>query len=1190
MPEIKNTFLKSKMNKDLDARLVPNGEYRDAQNVSISRSEGSDVGALENVLGNEVLTNLKTSISQLESSKAEDLYPAPFPGDFVLDGLEIIGYFMDMSRDMIYIFMTDYKDASNDRLSNFAPADITGEYQPPGNPAPPTQPEFIAKGAGCYIVQYNINNNVSTVLLGGNFLNFSKTHPILNINLLEDLLFWTDNRNQPRKINVKKASLHSTSGNGSYESWLPNLNASNVLQNNPYYYNEDHISVAKFAPYESMTFLDNSNNSTLISNNEELLPQHIITNLAQATGSPFTAFTLEGDYTFSSVPNGSEDIYFNSSSGDKLIIPPQGQAGDDIEEEIVLNISLVSAGTNVTNIAVSPAAARSFDIGTKCYVKRKNPTYNSSYKGDTNVLKDDFAKFSYRFKYDDNEYSLMASFIQAEFVPKQFGYFVDIDEKIAAESTDVKFMENRVDQVKLNIALPTTNKKLKDEFKIKEIQILVKNSDEQAVRVIEDVPISTIENTSLSNSYLYNYLSSKAIKTSPEAKLIRVHDKVPIRALTQESAGNRIIYGNFVDKHASPDFIDYDLQYNNKVNDNFTVEFPNHTVKQNRSYQVGIVLVDRYGRASNVILNDSSSDTISNKNSTIYAPYINYGASSITFTGNFLKFYLKSEIPSNKNSIKQGYPGLYSETNPTGYYSYRIVVKQQEQDYYNIYTPGALAGELLWDTSPDWKTDGGTGTDIDFVSKVVNRIDEYLPNFTQKDRISMITLFGDNINKVPRELKTSSNANDTTFGSETILFNRVNPIYNSNIGSYNVQSTVSSSGEKVVSIEPFRDLGSWTTTKGNGFPFKAPSNSVPPQPYYPYFATEPDTNEYALNFHDIFFNASANPFIATIETDFKIGATPEYVNQIVPTSTISETQAKLMIERAWQDLGVFETRPTKSALDIYLESSSSGLVSSLSVDTFSGIPAGIVDSDGNSTLNGNNIEFIFFENLNSGSPISKVFQLQEANGNIITTNSFLIIDSVIDGDGFDRSSEFSINPVPANNWTINISTTFLFKQGSNFTDNFTFNLLATDSTGSNFSNISLQLRNCRLQNVAPVWGNLSPTTKTLNINSPATIYTITLGGNAANNRVNNGSVDLVRDNQELVFEVYNNSDDTVQGDFEVVSTGPSTVVLRGPGIEFSGSDPDAPTVSGPYNIYIEATDANGTGLSTKSNVVTIIPQ
>ena len=57
MAEARNSFIKSKMNRDLDARLVPPGEYRDAQNVSVSKSEGADVGSLENVLGNISLTD-----------------------------------------------------------------------------------------------------------------------------------------------------------------------------------------------------------------------------------------------------------------------------------------------------------------------------------------------------------------------------------------------------------------------------------------------------------------------------------------------------------------------------------------------------------------------------------------------------------------------------------------------------------------------------------------------------------------------------------------------------------------------------------------------------------------------------------------------------------------------------------------------------------------------------------------------------------------------------------------------------------------------------------------------------------------------------------------------------------------------------------------------------------------------------
>ena len=59
MPEIKNNFLKAKMNKDLDDRLVPNGEYRNAVNLQISRSEGSDVGEFETMLGTTELAYLK---------------------------------------------------------------------------------------------------------------------------------------------------------------------------------------------------------------------------------------------------------------------------------------------------------------------------------------------------------------------------------------------------------------------------------------------------------------------------------------------------------------------------------------------------------------------------------------------------------------------------------------------------------------------------------------------------------------------------------------------------------------------------------------------------------------------------------------------------------------------------------------------------------------------------------------------------------------------------------------------------------------------------------------------------------------------------------------------------------------------------------------------------------------------------
>ena len=49
------------MNQDLDSRILPNGEYREAINLLISRSEGSTVGEFENILGNTKASTISTN-------------------------------------------------------------------------------------------------------------------------------------------------------------------------------------------------------------------------------------------------------------------------------------------------------------------------------------------------------------------------------------------------------------------------------------------------------------------------------------------------------------------------------------------------------------------------------------------------------------------------------------------------------------------------------------------------------------------------------------------------------------------------------------------------------------------------------------------------------------------------------------------------------------------------------------------------------------------------------------------------------------------------------------------------------------------------------------------------------------------------------------------------------------------------
>lgn len=73
MPEIKNTFSQGKMNKDLDERLIPNGQYRDAMNIQVSTSEGSDIGVAQNILGNKIISTLSNDLADFEVIIDEDV-------------------------------------------------------------------------------------------------------------------------------------------------------------------------------------------------------------------------------------------------------------------------------------------------------------------------------------------------------------------------------------------------------------------------------------------------------------------------------------------------------------------------------------------------------------------------------------------------------------------------------------------------------------------------------------------------------------------------------------------------------------------------------------------------------------------------------------------------------------------------------------------------------------------------------------------------------------------------------------------------------------------------------------------------------------------------------------------------------------------------------------------------------------
>ena len=902
MAQIKRNFLKSKMNKDLDARLIPNGEYREARNINISKSEGSDVGALENIKGNSAivatfLNNLQAALSSFER-------------------LSIIGLYADESTSSLYLFITSWTDNSSDRLSN----------------------RFSGHN---YIVQivFNQNEYSPKILVKGKFLNFSKNSPIYNVDVLEGILYWTDNRNQPRKLNINKAY---SSGNL----------ASDPTHNTDYYYHEDQISVAKFAPYEPIKFIKNIGGTTSGDNwqptwkveDEEFFPISLT--------APITSVTKNNADEVTQLGFGANAQPGQNGNGLALPISNyfEKDANDDFPIIKLRNVNLPNGGTRYVHriynngrtvqgsLSQSDVTTQSnfpnWEVGQYVSFQLKNPQFKANQSGEKKFLEDKFIRFSYRFKYDDNEYSLMAPFTQPLFISKNFNQFLFDDEAQAARTGELSWFKNIISSAELIIQLPdlryrnfsstSANLTFEGRYKVKEIEILLKSSTDNNVYSIDNIDVTNnqvFEESLVSNTYntwpyafqyAYKYNGNKPFQVLPERDVTRVSDATPVRALTQEIAGNRVMYANYLNGHGAPNTLNYELfvspkinQYDSSVNppikqDDPTLikEYYSSTVKQGRTYQVGVVLSDRYGRQSNVILADTQFENFSQgrDNSTIYVPYDNAGLAGTVdeFWGNSLKVIFRSEIPEAPSPPVNFYPGLYDTIrNPLGWYSYRIVVKQSEQEYYNVYLAGALSGTVVY--------------------KALNQPLEYVNIY----RVSNIALLGGNINKIPKNTSNISST-DKIFSSDTSLtyrviqtqFDSTNALNNFQVPEEDVEPF------SVTGIQSFLDFAPWANTKGGIF-----VNGVTGPGVYP---KDLSNNTYI----DPVRLADRNPFIATLDLGnwekFRLGFQAGTQKGDDDPGAIDYQPPRFA-----KFLNVAETNPTLSELDIYWETTTSGLISDL---------------------------------------------------------------------------------------------------------------------------------------------------------------------------------------------------------------------------------------------------------------------
>ena len=810
------------MNKDLDPRIIPVGEYFDAINVLVSRSETGDVGAVESIQGNTKASSFNTDT----------------------DYGYVIGYCLDSENDCVYYFTSTFRSY----LSATRMPDTSSDR--------------------CAIIKQSFKNISTEVLFESHNLNFDKDHPITGANIIDGYLFFTDNRNQPRVFNTNNPS-----------AYVDNSTSDIRL--------EDQLSVAKYAPVCAPELLQPK---YIVTVNGSIGSRAVVNGAVTNSANVSLAGNLSGTTIAAGMtvtgPGITTTVTVQTVNSQSSIVLSSAQTIADGAVLIfglnTLTLTAANSGlqtdfgagtkfkvldgdnplSNISNsynnipddVVVTNISGTTLTVNKPIFVVDKTELTllcssmidNSSNDADIDVefLKEKFVRFSYRFRFNDNTYSLMAPFSQIAFIPA-IATFDATSQINAFKETEVENFVNSINQLELKINLPY---EYPSTIFIKEVEILMKESDSVAVKVVDKIDVSTsaiINNTLrkdattitfgkignnklqayISNIYkrrhelYYVYRSTDAYKTLPENQTTRVFDNVPNKALAQEMVSNRIVYGNFIQGKPIPKALNFEIAVGTKAeNDEFTYEeYPRHTLKQDRTYSVGVVLADRYGRQSPVILSSNSNSQLHRR-------------SSLQPPGDCLKIIFNEKISENLYNV---------ETNKLGWYSYKIVVQQKEQEYYNVYTPGAT-----------------------LYNRNVNG-----------DGFSYFPIFGDNINKIPRDEITEGAANAALrLASSSVQLDDI---------VENGDNTIQVTNRNVIAIGELSD-----------------------------FITEPADRP-------SFYEPEKNYLFAQIKGNIGVGAEiPTGSGGVQPFSNI-------------EGLTVFETKPFKSKLDIFYETSTCGLISDL---------------------------------------------------------------------------------------------------------------------------------------------------------------------------------------------------------------------------------------------------------------------
>ena len=575
MAKLQHTFVQGKMNKDLDERLIPNGQYRDAQNIQVSTSEGSDVGAVENILGN-VLKNSEGSGEWAE--------------DFGLANPVCIGVAKDSQNEKIYWFLTS---DSVDAIMEFD--QITGIVAP-------------------------------ILVDTGSILNFSTSYLITGVNLLEGMLFWTDNNSEPKKIDIARFKAGSVQGGNT-------LSVATQVYGNPF--EESDITVIKPSPKQAVSISSLPSLVTTPSNQATgITPIFISVSLGQAP-------PLEGSKPIGSsftIPNGGfstaispQTVFLNKQVTFKANVFQEN--GSIIYYEVVCTITALTANSEPAPGFFNGGTFRIDTISTN--LPNTPLTWSVVLVESDPIFQNDFPRFSYRYKFIDNEYSTYAPFSEAAYVPGKYDF--------EAQNAFNGGMTNNLRKITLTFptdayALPPGD--------VSEIQILYKGASSNNIYIIENHLVSTGTLTTFD-------ITSELLGALVESvQLLRPFDAVPRKAKAQEIIGNRVVYGNYLQNYTLGGL---PTLTGGQTNTDFSVAeelLGQESIKSDRTYQLGVTFMDDFNRETPVFTDKEASiildkDKSLKKNALTAATAL----SSVPSWATYYKYYVKDASSNYYNLV-----------------------------------------------------------------------------------------------------------------------------------------------------------------------------------------------------------------------------------------------------------------------------------------------------------------------------------------------------------------------------------------------------------------------------------------------------------------------------------------------------------------------------------------------------------